>query len=99
MIKHCCVTMDDFLEENKVDIYYDKEFRRYSIGMKNGTGAVQTMHYCPWCGSKLPKSLFNQWFDILENEYGLEDIHRKFITKKDSTRHNKVDKRNSATTA
>ena len=75
MIKHCCITMDDFIEENKVAIYYDKEFRRYSIGMKNGTGAVQTMIYCPWCGSKLPKSLFNKWFDVLESEYGLEDIH------------------------
>jgi transposase len=45
------------------------------------------------------------WFDghVSAFEYfgGVpeEILYRKFITKKDSTRHNKVDKRNSATTA
>jgi hypothetical protein len=31
------------------------------------------MLFCPNCGTKLPSSLRDEWFDILEQEYGLED--------------------------
>ena len=70
--EHCCERMSFYLKEQKVDVYYSNRFREYSIGMKNGTSAVQTIHNCPWCGSKLPKSLSDEWFDILENEYKID---------------------------
>ncbi|HEX4068764.1 MAG TPA: hypothetical protein VHX42_01575, partial [Candidatus Babeliales bacterium] len=31
------------------------------------------MLFCPNCGARLPSSLRDEWFDILENEYGLEE--------------------------
>ena len=71
-MKHCCKNMEWYLEENEVDIYYEAEFRCYYIGMKNGTSAVQTIHYCPWCGSKFPANFNDLWFEILEKEYGIE---------------------------
>jgi hypothetical protein len=41
--------------------------------MKNGTSAEQIMHFCPWYGTKLSKNLSDEWFDILEYEYDIED--------------------------
>jgi hypothetical protein len=34
--------------------------------------ARQGVDYCPWCGTKLPESLFDTRFDILEKEYGID---------------------------
>lgn len=73
--KHCCKNMNFFLNENSVNIYYNKYFRRYSIGIKNGTSAVQTMYYCLWCGAQLPKILDDEWFDMIEEQYGVYDAH------------------------
>jgi hypothetical protein len=30
------------------------------------------MDYCPWCGTKLPENLREEWFETLEREYGIE---------------------------
>ena len=67
---YCCNKMSFFVEEEKVDIYYNPEFRKYSIGMKNGTSAVQIIFFCPWCGCKLPESLFDLFFDTTEKISG-----------------------------
>ena len=72
-MKHCCDKMRFFLKENEVDIYYEKDVRGYLIGMKHGMVSRQQIDFCPWCGKKLPENLMNAWFDILENEYGIED--------------------------
>ena len=71
-IEHCCERMDFFLKEEKVDIFYYKRWREYAIGMKNGTSAVQIIHFCPWCAAKLPESVSDKWFDILESEHGID---------------------------
>nr|WP_253307484.1 hypothetical protein [Rickettsia endosymbiont of Ceutorhynchus assimilis] len=31
------------------------------------------IQYCPWCGTKLPKELSDEWYDILEKEYNITD--------------------------
>lgn len=63
--------MSFFLNENKVDIHYITQFREYSIGIPNTSGR-QDVHFCPWCGSKLPISLRDIWFDELEEK--IEDF-------------------------
>jgi hypothetical protein len=47
------------------------KFREYGLQDKNSTSYLP-MHYCFNCGTALPESLRNLWFDILEKEYGLE---------------------------
>jgi hypothetical protein len=32
------------------------------------------LKYCPYCGKKMPKELSDEWYDVLEAEYGLIDI-------------------------
>jgi hypothetical protein len=58
-------------------VTYSPKFREYGIiihsGGPPGSGsrAKSTIRYCPWCGTKLPESLRDRWFDRLD-ELGLE---------------------------
>jgi len=74
----CCEEMFShlFRSRNKVsEIHfgYYPIFREYFIDYKKEYGEdIQLVKYCPWCGSKLPKGLRNEWFDTLEKEYKIE---------------------------
>ena len=50
-------------------VYYDRQYREYGIEHPKGGFLVD---YCMFCGKKLPISVRDEWFDILEQEYGLE---------------------------
>lgn len=63
--------MDFFIADQRVQIYYSPSMREYYIPLKF-QHAVQGIFYCPWCGVKLPESVRDQYFDILETEYGIE---------------------------
>jgi hypothetical protein len=62
--------------EQKVPISYYTKFREYSIELCQ-KGVFQDIYYCPWCGTKLPSSLREEWFNylesMLENFLGSED--------------------------
>ena len=68
----CCLDMDLMLtkEEPVYKIGYNPHIREYFL--ESVEGYIRTIEYCPWCGSQLPKSLGDEWFDILEKEYGLD---------------------------
>ncbi|CAJ0858642.1 11757_t:CDS:2, partial [Entrophospora sp. SA101] len=46
-------------------------FREYFIRLNNRSNII-TLAYCLWCGDKLPTSLRENYFDILEKEHGIE---------------------------
>lgn len=73
--KHCCNFMSEFISDKRVNIGYRSKFRKYFIPLsyEGEITAIQCIYYCPWCGEKLPTSLTNKWFEILEKEYGLDD--------------------------
>ena len=81
--KHCCKEMDFFLNEGKVGISYCDQERLYSINLKS-SGGLQAIYYCPWCSSKLPKDLGDEWFDTLE-ELGFENPYDQEIPKEFKT--------------
>jgi hypothetical protein len=54
-------------EHKTVD--YDPVVRDY--GIRFGKNMVDMLHFCPWCGSKLPKTLMREMFDTIEKEYGI----------------------------
>jgi len=72
MNKHCCEQMSFFIEEGKITLGYNSVYREYFIELKH-TNGKQLIHYCPWCGTALPESLRNKWFDILEEQYNIDD--------------------------
>lgn len=71
--EHCCALMADFIDDKRIPIDYTPSLREYYIPLVRKT-AKQLMFYCPWCGVKLPTSLRDEWFDILRNEYSIDDL-------------------------
>ncbi len=71
-MKHCCNKMNFFIKESKLAIGYNAKFREYFIDLKN-TDGKQLICFCPWCGSALPESLLDLWFDILEKQHNIDD--------------------------
>lgn len=69
---YCCGALDYQIESVSCPIVYSKQWREYSIRDFKST-SISLMMFCPNCGTKLPSSLRDQWLDILEKEYGLED--------------------------
>lgn len=69
----CCFSMDNMLENSDqlYNVKYSPKIREYSLKSLEGP-YICPIEFCPWCGFKLPKSLNDEWFDILEEEYGLD---------------------------
>jgi hypothetical protein len=76
---HCCKQMDLYLHDPNIPIIYCPAYREYSIPLlykgraKGKITVVQNIFYCPWCDTQLPTSVRDEWFNILEKEYGLTD--------------------------
>jgi hypothetical protein len=68
---HCCLTMDAELARGDALLHYSQRFREYGVRIPKSTGSM-LMDYCMFCGKKFPMSVRDEWFGILENEYGLE---------------------------
>ena len=64
-MKHCCDRMQTMIDEEK-SIVFIPEFREYGVPIRDGGSSFLEMEYCPWCGKKLPGSLREEYFDILE---------------------------------
>lgn len=46
-------------------ISYSDKFREYGLFIHDGGSSSQAISFCPWCGSKLPDSLRDRWFEEL----------------------------------
>lgn len=66
--------MADFIEDQRLPIEYLPKYREYYIPLIKGHKAIQCILFCPWCGTKLPKDLGNEYFDILEKEYNITSL-------------------------
>lgn len=49
----------------RVQITYVPKFREYGIDVEDSS-AFQVIDFCPWCGAKLPDSLRDRFFDLIE---------------------------------
>lgn len=67
-MSHCCEQMSIQLQDERVPIEYTPRFRTY--GLIVGSSTIQRLDYCPWCGTKLPESLRDLWFETLEKLMG-----------------------------
>jgi hypothetical protein len=71
---HCCKEMNTTLNNNYTSLAYSSVFRDYGLLVSyTDKKTVQAIHYCPWCQTQLPKSCFNLWFEILKQEYKLDN--------------------------
>lgn len=95
MVRHCCISMTQALEhtcqqhETPFDcpdtvLVYNEPFDEYGIPVRDGGETYVIVTHCPWCGTKLPDSKREAWFDKID-KLGLIDatetsIPEKFLT-------------------
>lgn len=61
------------IEESSVIEYFPLS-RHYSLVLHKACNAThQRIWHCPWCGTKLPEDLGEEWGETLEKEYGITD--------------------------
>lgn len=60
-------------------ILYNDVFDEYSIPHGDGRSQIG-IRYCPWCGTKLPSSKRDEWFNEIE-KLGFDDPHDNKIPK------------------
>lgn len=93
MSKHCCKDIQnrstlncdlhsDEYECPDVLISYIEKFDEYGIIIHDGGSSSISIDYCPFCGTKLPESKRDMWFDELEvlgyDDSSEEDIPDKY---------------------
>jgi hypothetical protein len=47
-------------------IGYTPKYREYGLIVHDGGHSTAVIEYCPWCGTQLPTSLRDEWFDRLD---------------------------------
>ncbi len=83
MNKYCCDAMRSQLElacEHHASpfdcpdalVAYSPKFNEYGLIVHDGGSSVIAISFCPWCGTKLPKSLRERWFEEVEAQ-GFDD--------------------------
>lgn len=77
MTQHCCETMSravatecqqhpDRFDCPDALLHYSPKFDEYGIIVHDGGTASAGISFCPWCGTRLPESRRDRWFDELE---------------------------------
>jgi hypothetical protein len=54
------------IDDHDVPLIFVAKFREYGIQVRDGGASFQVLNFCPWCGTTLPPSLRDQWFDEME---------------------------------
>ena len=76
-MKYCCEKLKSELDEDsplidKKIMIYDKQRRCYGLSYDGTLKIYQPIEYCPFCGTKFPKDLVEEFWDTLMEEYGVE---------------------------
>ena len=73
-MKHCCDNMTWYASHKNDIIQYEPFDRSYRFLIPTDPcGDRQSFEYCPWCATKLPEELGEEWGEALEKELGIED--------------------------
>jgi hypothetical protein len=70
----------DFIDEGKLPIGYRPKYREFYLFLSTPPGA-QNLIFCPWSGKEFPKSLSDEYFDIIEDE-SLSEFQRASVKSK-----------------
>lgn len=68
-----------FIDAGECGLGYSPRFRRFSLKVRRGSFAIQTLHFCPFSGRALPEPLGDRFFKEIEAlgfMEGLEDLKR-----------------------
>jgi len=72
----CCKELSDTVSSENDPIEYISKFREYCVNIADYFepfeefyfygSTLQSISFCPFCGTKLPKSLRNKWFSSMD---------------------------------
>jgi hypothetical protein len=76
-VRHCCAKMRKALEHQceqhgtpfdcpDTVLVYHELFDEYGIPIRDGGASYLLVDHCPWCGTRLPQSKRDRWFDEVE---------------------------------
>lgn len=77
----CCEAMGLWIQDADCPLSYLPRVRSYSMSAprslmkEKSVWPCYDVNFCPYCGTELPKDLIDERLDILEKEYGIDDIH------------------------
>jgi len=69
---NCCAALQYQIDNPYCPVGYNSKWREYSI-QDIGSTSISLMTFCPNCSYRLPHPLRDNWFDILEGDYNIED--------------------------
>lgn len=76
---YCCETLQTWIKDQKCPVYYCAKRRDYGISTPEALVKKYEMYdcyrlnFCPACGIKVPENLIDAWYDVLQQECGLDD--------------------------
>ena len=62
---------------------YWPKYDEYGLIVHDGGSSLILIGFCPWCGTKLPESKRDRWFDVLEArdiDPGTDDVPAEYQT-------------------
>lgn len=68
----CRHAQPDPLDSPEDFLVWNPALDEYGIPVRDGTGSIRLISYCPWCGGRLPASKRKQWFAELA-KLGIDD--------------------------
>ncbi|KWW97468.1 hypothetical protein TH66_17675 [Carbonactinospora thermoautotrophica] len=68
----CCDQMAYAVADEDLYLLYIPKSREWGIRYRDGISYSQ-IEYCPWCGAKLPKDLWDEWYARVE-QLGIDPI-------------------------
>ncbi len=81
-VQYCCNRMNLAAEDKDNPVRYNPIFREYCVKLIPNAIIAELINACPWCGYKFPKPLIEQFFEIVETEYGIEDGYLEIFKNK-----------------
>jgi len=84
----CCEQLEALVENPDCPLRYLPYKREYLLTVpkyylkKNEVCMSFLIKHCPWCGSLFPSSLSDEWYDIVEEKFGITDFFDKKQLKK-----------------
>jgi len=83
-LEHDCGQHETPWECPDTVLIFHELFDEYGIPVRDGGQSVLLIQHCPWCGTRLPPSQRDRWFDDLEalgvDEQEIEEIPARFLS-------------------
>ena len=65
MVAYTCDQHPDRFDCPDCLVSYLPKFDEYGLIIHNGGSSSMSIQFCPWCGTRLPESKRDRWFDEL----------------------------------